>query len=204
MRWHLSRPDDPAVRILADRHYSRQTPGAARFVQSGVAVVLKVPGGRLEWCVRMVDRRLVEAEQVQAAQAGWVTHAPIAAYVRHAWAGAWVNQFFHNESPVLASVLIRQAIAATRSVLGSPPALGIVTMIDPQNVRQPGAGERIGQSYVRAGFRLVGETKSMPKKLVFQLLPADMPEAESPVRIAVSQLPLETIPSAPGADEATR
>lgn len=33
--WHQVRRCDPRARVLADRHYSRQTPGAAEFMVSG-------------------------------------------------------------------------------------------------------------------------------------------------------------------------
>lgn len=40
MRWHLSHRADPVARVLADRHYSRQTPGATGFVPPGRCLVL--------------------------------------------------------------------------------------------------------------------------------------------------------------------
>ena len=44
MRWFLSNRQDPEARVLADRHYSRQNPGAPGFVPPGRCIVLKVPG----------------------------------------------------------------------------------------------------------------------------------------------------------------
>jgi hypothetical protein len=168
MNWIVTNTVDPAVRVLADRHYSRQTPGSRRFVQSGKCLVLKVPGGRTEWAALVLNGKVVSAEQVEAAQAGWVTHWPIAEYVRHAWAGAWMNQFFHNESDILASTLIKEALIKTVQEWGDPPDLGLVTMVDPTKVKR---SRKIGFTYLKAGFEHVGETKSPPKKMVFQITP---------------------------------
>jgi len=43
----------------------------------------------------------------------WVTSAPYAQFVRHPWAGAWTCTAFRNESSILSSTLIEQAVAAT-------------------------------------------------------------------------------------------
>lgn len=99
MLWHLSDRADPRALPLADRHYSRQKIGTPQFVPPGRCIVL------------------LTAE----AHACWVTGWPYAEYVRHAWAGAWINSFFRNESPHLSSDLIRQAVAATRARYGTPP-----------------------------------------------------------------------------------
>ncbi len=100
--WRRSWKADPAARELADRHYNRQRVGHPQFVPPGRALVLRCEG------------------------AVWITSAPIAAYVRHAWAGAWVNSLFRNERPDLhvSSDLILDALACSRAVLGEPPELG--------------------------------------------------------------------------------
>lgn len=108
MRWRLSHRCDPLARELADRHYNRQSIGADNFVPPGRCLVLWTPG------------------------AFWVTSWPLAEYVRHAWAGAWMCSAFRNERPdlYLSSELIREAVAATRARYGEPPALGMVTFVD--------------------------------------------------------------------------
>lgn len=167
--WQPSNPADPEVRALADRHYSRQTPGAARFVQAGRTYVLKAPGGRLEWVPTIRGGEIKKLEQIQVARAGWVTHYPYAEYVRHDWAGAWINQFFRNESDYLASDLIREAAAMTYLYSGwELPDLGMVTMIDPDQVRR---SRTVGFTYRKAGFEEVGLTKTPPRKTVLQLSP---------------------------------
>jgi hypothetical protein len=102
-----------------------------------------------------------------------VTSWPFAQYVRHAWAGAWVNSIFRNEGAGLSSELIRKAIAHTRSVWPDVPELGIVSFVDAGKVK----GKRDpGYCFLKAGFEAVGHTKG--GLVALQMLPAAMPEAE--------------------------
>src|ERR1700744_1119966 len=101
MRWRLSHRADPLAKRLADRHYNRQKPESPQFVPPGRCLVL-----------------LSDDER-----AFWVTSWPYAQYVRHAWAGAWVCSAFRSEGAGTASVLSRQALAASRSHFGEPPFL---------------------------------------------------------------------------------
>lgn len=158
MHWQLSYRADPAALPLADRHYNRQNPGSSQFVPPGRCVVLLTPEHN----------------------AVWVTSYPYPEYVKHDWAGAWVNSLFRNESEHWASELIIQAIAATRWQW-EPPPLGIVTFIDPRHVRPiMRRGRPVwGYTYRRAGFLPVGQTKG--GLLAFQLLPEDMPEPAPPI-----------------------
>lgn len=148
MHWTPSHRFDRRALPLADRHYNRQRPGTPQFVPPGRCVVLLAAD----------------------ATALWVTSWPLAAYTRHAWAGAWVNTLFRNEGPALSSALIRQAVAATRYAWGEPPALGMVTFVDRLQVR---AKPDPGRCYRRAGIRPCGLTKG--GLVALQLLPADMP-----------------------------
>jgi len=161
MLWRYSNRSEPRARALADRHYNRQKVGAAQFVPPGRCAVFYA--------------------QTSSGEAFWVTSWPFAEYVKHAWPGAWISSAFRNEGAACASALIRQAVAATRFVLGEPPALGMVTFIDRDKVRPVMVrGRRIwGWTYRRAGFREVGETAG--GLLVLQLLPSDMPAAERPL-----------------------
>ena len=134
--WQLSHRADPRAAALADRHYSRQKIGSPQFVPPGRCLVLYA--------------------STDAGQAYWVTSWPFAEYVRHAWAGAWMCSAFRNEGAGLSSLLIREAVAATRYVYGDPPALGMVTFVDAAKVRQ---SERPGWCFRKAGFRPVGHTK---------------------------------------------
>jgi hypothetical protein len=103
----------------------------------------------------------------------WVTSWPYAEYVKHAWAGAWVNSCFRRESGELASVLIRQAIAVTRWYWSDVPELGMVTFIDRDKVRKK---RDPGRCYLRAGFHVAGETKG--GLLALQMDVQEMPAPE--------------------------
>ena len=152
MTWAMSHRADPQALPMADRHYNRQKPGTPQFVPPGRCLVLKAPA------------------------ALWVTSWPFAEYVRHRWPGAWVNSLFRREDGPVASVLIREAVAATRWYYGNPPALGMVTFIDRDKVRRK---RDYGRCYLRAGFRADGET--VGGLLAFRLWPEDMPEPEAPL-----------------------
>lgn len=145
--WQPSHRADPRGVRIADRHYNRQKVGSPQFVPPGRCVVLRHEDDAL-----------------------WVTSWPFAEYVRHAWAGAWVNSLFRNESDRLASELIVEAVAHTRSVW-EPPELGIVTFVDESKVRR---SREPGRVYRIAGWTRVGRTKG--GLVAYQILPADMPE----------------------------
>lgn len=180
--WQRSYRADPIARVIADRHYNRQKPGSPQFVPPGRCVVLVIPE-----------------------HAVWVTSWPYAQYVRHAWAGAWINSCFRKEScshprdyvacdhdgglrpcgccwlcglvvsPVLASAMIREAVAATRAIWPDIPQLGMVTFVNPSKVRHK---RDVGRCYLRAGFKYAGYTKG--GLVALQLLPCDMPDPVPP------------------------
>lgn len=151
--WCYSDRCDPAARRLADRHYNRQSIGAVNFVPPGSCVVFLTKCGR----------------------AFWVTSAPYAEYVRHAWAGAWVCSAFRSEGAGQASELIRRAVAATLAYYGTPPSLGMITFINREKVK-PTMVRGVptwGWTYKKAGFVEVGKTKG--GLMALQLLPDAMP-----------------------------
>lgn len=155
MIWHLSWRADPAARVLADRHYTRQKLGARQFVPPGRCLVL------LTACRRGY----------------WVTSWPFPQYVKHAWPGAWVCSAFRNEEGKagLSSDLIRQAVAATAWWGGRNPS-GMVTFVDEAKVRHK---RDPGRCFLRAGFREAGKTKG--GLLAFTLAERDMPPAQAPI-----------------------
>ena len=152
MRWHLSWRADPRARALADRHYNRQKVGAAQFV----------PPGR---CLVLITKD---------ADAFWVTSWPYAQYVKHRYAGAWVCSAFRNESNILSSKLIVDAVSATRAYFGEPPALGMVTFIDTTKTRPK---LHPGMCYRKAGF--VPDEPTKGGLYTVRLHPEDMPPAIS-------------------------
>jgi hypothetical protein len=142
--WRLSWRADPALRALADRHYNRQKPGTAQFVPPGRCL-----------CLLTADR-----------QAGWITSWPFAEYAQHAWAGAWMNSMFRNESGMRSSDLIRWAVAHTRAKWPEAPALGFVSFVD---ASKTATKEVPGWCYRRAGWSHVGFTQA--GLYAFQQLP---------------------------------
>jgi hypothetical protein len=151
--WTLSHRADDAARQLADRHYNRQSVGSAQFVPPGRCLVLYA--------------------RTESGEAFWVTSWPFAEYVRHDWAGAWICSAFRNEGAALSSLLITEAVAATRHYFGEPPNLGMITFVDRSKVRNK---RDFGRCYRKAGFKIAGETKG--KLLALQLLPSNMPQPE--------------------------
>ena len=157
MTWRMTWKSDPAALAIADRHYSRQKPGTKQFTQN---------------CQNLVLIR---------SNALWVTAFPKAEHVKHQWAGAWMNSFFRNEGDERSSDLIRAAVAITRFVRGTPPALGMLTFVDPKHVPPTKVrGEDVyGYCYRKAGFHLVGFSKT--KRLwAWRLFVEDMPPPAAP------------------------
>jgi hypothetical protein len=151
---------------LANRHYNRQNPNSKQFVPPGRCLVLRTPD----------------------ATALWVTSAPIAAYVRHAWAGAWVCSMFRNEGNCLSSELIREAVSASRWYFGDAPAgLGMVTFVDPTKTRRK---RDPGRCFVKAGFTRL-KRRTAGGLVVLQLLPDEMPPPTQPLARAELRQPVQ-------------
>jgi hypothetical protein len=156
LNWTLSHRFDAAALPMADRHYNRRKPGSPQFV----------PPGRC--CVLLADGAL------------WVTSWPFAEYVKHQWPGAWVNSLFRRESGPEASALILEAVAATRWFFGDPPALGLVTFVDPKKVKPTyRRGLAIyGYCYLKAGFERDDDT--VGGLWAWRLSPERMPQPCAP------------------------
>lgn len=166
MIWELSHRSYPAARVLADRHYSRQSVGATGFVPPGRCVVL------LSTCRR----------------AYWTTSWPFAEYTKHDWAGAWVNSAFRSEGAGVASEMIVQAVAATRHIWPTPPDLGMITFIDTAKVKPTYRRGKPtwGYCYIKAGFEEVGYTRG--GLLALQLTVERMPKPEPAIGCHVGGL----------------
>lgn len=152
-RWQLSHRQDQVACRIADRHYSRRKPGSKQVGQPSRCLVLLTT----------------------TKDALWITSWPYADLVKHSWAGAWENSCFRNEGAGLSSELIREAVAITRWYWPEVPAKGMITFVNARKVRHK---RDPGRCFLRAGFRLVGETKK--GLLALQLLPEDMPNAVMP------------------------
>lgn len=153
--WHKSHRADRRALPIADRHYNRQKPGTPQFVPPGRCLVLLS----------------------EDARAVWVTSWPFAQWVKHAWAGAWINSLFRNESDRLSSTLILEAIAATRYYWPDVPELGLITFVDASKIQSTNPG----YCYLCARFQRVGHTKG--GLVALQMLPDAMPEPEPPIGI---------------------
>lgn len=157
MPWRVSHRADADALPIANRHYNRQKPDSPQFVPPGSCLVL-----------------LCES-------ALWVTSWPRPEFVRHRWAGAWVNSLFRREGGKhRASDLIRWAVAATRHWYGEPPGIGMVTFIDREKVRPTIVrGKQVwGWTYRKAGFVDAGVPDG--GLLALQLWPDAMPRPEEP------------------------
>ena len=152
MKWRISYAADPVAAAIADRHYSRQTPGSAQFAPPG--------------------RKLVLIDD----DALWVSWWPFSEYVKHAWPGAWVCSLFRNEGAHLSSDLIREALAATLWRWPEPPDLGMVTFVERSAVRPK---RNPGYCFLKAGFEPVGRTKSGLHAL--RIKPENMPSLRAPL-----------------------
>lgn len=164
MKWQLTDRGDPIARDVADRHYNRQKPGSPQFVNPSRCLVLL-------------------ATQKRGYKALWVTSWPFSQYVKHRWAGAWVNSLFRNEGYWPSPDLIREAVSATRwyatyypSWLEPEPSLGMITFIDTTKVKQK---EVFGKCYRDAGFIEAGYTEG--GLLALQMRPCAMPPPAPPL-----------------------
>jgi len=142
--WFVSHKGDRGARALAERHYTRQTPGATSWTRSGQNIVL-ITGDEL---------------------AVWCLHRPFPGKaVRMDGRDAWECTIFRNEGPLLSSMLIRQAVEVCRMLAlgwfdarlvvetwGRPPKDGIITYVDPGKVMT----EVPGWCFRRAGWRRIG------------------------------------------------
>lgn len=112
--WQIRNKSDPAVLALADRHYSRQTPGSN---QAG-------PPGRKKFFVTPCERAL------------WISHWPDDDKTLDGLA-AWRCNMFRNEGAGLSSLLILDAMELTRERWGGGgllPPDGWVTFVDTSKV----------------------------------------------------------------------
>jgi len=128
--WVVTHKTDQDCRLLADRHYSRQTVGAAQFTRPGHNLVLRTLNGDAVWVT-------------------WRSNHP-----RKDGYDAWECTIFRNESGHQSSDLIRYAIYATLSEWRHVPLPedGLLTYVDESKVQ----GQFPGYCFLRSGFRRSG------------------------------------------------
>lgn len=150
--WIRTHNCDEAGRNLADRHYSRQTIGAARFTRPGKNLVLRTAEGDAIW-------------------ATWYGK------FRRDGLDACECTIFRNESSYLSSYLIAYAsLASFLHITGenrkdSKNKLkdGIITYVDDKQV----GSINPGFSFKSVGFKYIGRTKKN-KLMIFQLKREDL------------------------------
>jgi hypothetical protein len=147
-RWHKVKRTDPRARVLADRHYSRQTVGARDFMANGKTLVLLTDCARAVWGV------IENLDPVGGLH--------------------WRVAIFRNEGGGLSSDLVREATARTyefwRQRHGRLPEVPLRTEVDPGKTRTK---RDPGRCFLRAGWRVVeGSPRSIRRGLVVLEAPA--------------------------------
>jgi hypothetical protein len=156
MNWQLSHRADKAALPLADRHYSRQKIGSPQFVPPGRCIVLLTPNH----------------------DALWVTHWPFAHLQFHGHGDMWICSLFRNESDILSSELITEALAVTAWAFGEGAPEGTLTYVDATKVRHK---RDPGRCFLKAGF-VRHHTNSKKDGLVPLLLPPELhPSPAEPI-----------------------
>lgn len=159
--WHAVRRTEPRARALADRHYSRQTPGAPEFLNAGQTLVLLTDDALALWGVLL-------------------NRDPWARVNRGAEVWRWRCAIFRNEGPHLSSDLVREATDRTRAYwirhYGGVPTVGyrvgidrvgtapigpaevpLTTEVDPGKTRRK---RDPGRCFLRAGWRVVDRDRA--------------------------------------------
>lgn len=124
--WMQSSRNDMKARELADRHYSRKTIGARDFVGPGETLIL-VGDNRL-WVSRKCKFRMDKQYGIECS-------------------------IFRNESQILSSELIKEAVKLTREYWPGEP---IFTYVNPYKIKSVNPG----CCFLKAGFRKAGTNKS--------------------------------------------
>ncbi len=112
---------------LADRHYTRQSPGSPHCCRPGVNL-----------CLLLDDHT-----------AAWVSWRPIPEVGRKDGLEAWECTLFRNEGTRLSSELVAEATAITCRRWGWPPRDGLISAVDTTKTRRK---RDPGRCYLRAGW----------------------------------------------------
>jgi len=102
--WKLIDKGDKRALALADRHYTRQTPGSNQFCRPGRNLVLLGQDGKALW----VTWQGIRDDRFE---------------------NAWECTMFRNESSYISSHLIMLAIGITVGEWGEPPSDGMITYV---------------------------------------------------------------------------
>jgi hypothetical protein len=129
--WIISHDMNPIAQKLADRHYSRKTPGSTKgFMGPGEKLVLLSPDGKALFAWLRSDPEL-RADHIDGV----------------------CCTIFRNEGPVLSSKLI---LEAEKFAHERWPDLKLFTYVSKEKVQS----KNPGWCFIKAGWKLVGENKT--------------------------------------------
>jgi len=124
---------DGEMSVLADRHYSRQTPGARQFCPNGRKLVLRNTAGTVLFV--------------------WMHQQ----YRRDGLIGGYHCTLFRNESNRLSSKIILEAEKLAVRKWGFQPVFTrFFTYVDPHRIKS----QNPGCCFLKAGWRRIGVSKS--------------------------------------------
>lgn len=170
--WHRIDHADPRALDMADRHYSRQSPGTPEFMGNGhkIALMHFAPDG--------------------TPAALWASHRPAPGVaVRSDGRDAWACTMFRVEQrTVLASELIAEAVAITVGLWTPLPADGFYTTINPRFVKSQGRKRGHGWCYQCAGWEVQAE-RTKRRDLIVLILPYDKLSSVQPITATISMPP---------------
>ena len=140
--WVISHDMNPKAQELADRHYSRKTPGSKKgFIGPGEKLVLLSPTGDalFTWLRSRADYRGDKIDGVNCT-------------------------IFRNEGPVLSSKLI---LEAEKFAHDRWPGLKLFTYVSKAKVKS----QNPGWCFMKAGWKPAGENKSGELRLLVKEAP---------------------------------
>ncbi len=175
--WRRIDHTDPRALEMADRHYSRQSPGTPEFTPSGHKIVL------MHFAIDGTPAAL------------WASHRPAPGKAerpdgRDCWA---CTMFRVEQRTVPASELITEATAITRGLWTPTPADGFYTTINPRKVAPiKRRGKDVwGYCYLKAGWELQ-EDRTLARDLLILILPLAKLEAIEPKTATLNVPPFGT------------
>jgi hypothetical protein len=140
--WRRVTKFDPRAAALADRHYSRRTPGSPQFMPPGQTVILLGDPG--------------------PAVFGWWRPDPKAGIIPMNGLDGWTCTIFRNETQEQSSVLILMAEAWLKALDVSCGPDGLITYVWDRKVKSVNPG----YCFKKAGWRVTGRSADGKKTLL--------------------------------------
>jgi hypothetical protein len=136
MIWNRVHKGHREAVLLADRHYSRRSPGAPQFMPPGQTIVLHISGAVFGW---------------------WRPHPTSGIRAMNGLDG-WTCTIFRNETRILSSLLI---LAAEEFIEDCGPD-GLITYVWDRKIRSVNPGA----CFKAAGYRRTGRSADNQKTLL--------------------------------------